>query len=153
MCQYSQQDLIDSGIRRGKALTKGDERSRRNLTIWLLYFMCRPFFFFFFPFLFLATRQHVLLILYMLRNQTAVTKMMQGRMTKENSQLVLNTTKDLPLSSTFFIFLLSNSVFTIPLLFDFQKQNLSSWSQDTDVKHCVFLLHLCLLFPSSYSLL
>lgn len=65
--------------------------------------------------------------------------------TKENSQLVLNTTTGLPPSSTFFIFLLFICRhYTSPC--NFQMQNLSWWSRDTGVKHCVFLFHLCLLF-------
>ncbi len=50
----------------------------------------------------------------------------------ENSQLVLNTTTGLPLSSTFFIFLLSHSVFTIPPLVN-SKCRISVVGQETQM--------------------
>lgn len=129
MWHYSQQDLIDSGLGGGKASSdKGEEKSSHNLTIWLLCFLyLGPFF----SFPFLATCAAHFVHFYAIR---AVTEMMQGRTkTKENSQLVLNTTTGLPLSSTFYIF---------PSL-------VLSECRTLVVKHGVFLLQLCLLFLSS----
>lgn len=85
MWRYSQQGLIDSGLRGGKASRRGRKQPKRvasRASLWLLS-LC----------LFYAIRA----------------EMMQGRVkTKEMSQLVLNTTTGLPLSSTFCIILLSN---------------------------------------------
>lgn len=78
----------------GAGPDKGEEESSHNLTIWLLILCLDPFFL-------LSFLAHSLCIL---SNHRAVTEMMPGGIkTKENSQLVLNTTTGLPLSSTFFV--------------------------------------------------
>lgn len=72
--------------------------------------------------------------------------MTQGRVkTKEISQLVLNTTTGLPLSSTFCIILLSISVFTLP-----PHAESELLSADTGVKHRVSICFFLYILSSEF---
>lgn len=112
--RYSQQDLIESGLggdkASGRKLRQRRRRRKQSQPNYLasLFFTSWPFFLLSFLGLSPACAARFVHF-YAIRT---VTEMTQGRMkTKGNSQLVLNTTTGLPLSSTFFIFLLSTSVY------------------------------------------